>query len=51
MNDVAISTKNPLINFEELGYGMKVFGSFRLETNSFDSDIDVLCVVPEYFSR
>jgi poly(A) polymerase Pap1 len=51
MEDVAKATKNNVIDFEEVGYGMKVFGSFRLKTNSYDGDIDILCVVPEYFSR
>mgnify|MGYP001017073198 FL=1 len=51
MVDVAKSTKNEVINFEEIGYGMRVFGSFRLKTNSYDGDIDMLCIVPEYFSR
>jgi len=38
-------------NFKGLGYGLKVFGSYRLKTNSHDGDIDMLCIVPEFFSR
>lgn len=42
------------ISFEELkemGYGLKIFGSFSLKTNSIDADVDMICVVPEFFSR
>lgn len=46
MVDVAKATHNEVIDFVERGYGMKVFGSFRLKTNSYDGDIDILCVVP-----
>ena len=51
MGDVARTTNNDVFDFEEIGYGLKVFGSFRLKTNSYDGDIDLLCVVPEYFIR
>lgn len=46
MAQVAEATNNEVFDFEEIGYGLKVFGSFRLKTNSYDGDIDVLCVVP-----
>jgi poly(A) polymerase Pap1 len=51
MKEVAGATNNTAGGLEEVGYGLKVFGSFWLKTNSYDGDIDVLCVVPEYFSR
>ena len=51
MEGVAESTKNDPSLFAEAGYGLKVFGSYRLRTNSYDGDIDMICLVPEYFSR
>lgn len=33
------------------GYGMKIFGSYSLKASSYDGDIDVICIVPEFFSR
>jgi poly(A) polymerase Pap1 len=50
MQSVAEAYEQP-DNFKGLGYGLKVFGSYRLKTNSHDGDIDMLCIVPEYFSR
>lgn len=50
MHDVAENCEQP-DNFKQLSYGLKVFGSYRLKTNSHDGDIDMLCIVPEYFSR
>lgn len=38
-------------DWKEWGYGLKVFGSYKLKTNSCDGDIDMICIVPEYFSR
>jgi poly(A) polymerase Pap1 len=35
----------------QLGYGLRIFGSYSLKTNSFDADIDMISVVPEFFSR
>lgn len=32
-------------------YGLKIFGSYSLRANSFDADIDMICIVPEHFSR
>ena len=32
-------------------YGLKIFGSYSLKANSFDGDIDMICIVPESFSR
>lgn len=51
MNDMANTTKHPNFDFQELGYGLKVFGSYRLKTNSYDGDIDMLCIVPEFINR
>jgi poly(A) polymerase Pap1 len=46
MRDMANITKHPDFDFEKLGYGLKVFGSYRLKTNSYDGDIDMLVIVP-----
>lgn len=51
MINIAESTHNEVYDFESIGYGMKIFGSFKLKVNSYDGDIDILCVVPDYFSR
>jgi poly(A) polymerase len=51
MADIATTTKHPNFDFAELGYGLKVFGSYRLKTNSYDGDIDMLCIVPEFINR
>lgn len=31
--------------------GLEIFGSYQLGANSFDSDIDAVCVVPTEMSR
>ena len=49
--DIAKLTKHPEFDFEEFGYGLKVFGSYRLKTNSYDGDIDMLIIVPEFINR
>ena len=46
MKDIANSTKHPDFDFKKLGYGLKVFGSYHLKTNSYDGDIDMLIIVP-----
>lgn len=51
MVEVSKLTGNEVIDYHSYGYGLRVFGSYRLKTNSFDGDIDMICVVPEYFSR
>lgn len=51
MKDIAKNTKQGEFDFEEHGYGLKVFGSYCLKTNSFDGDIDMVCIVPEFINR
>lgn len=51
MDEVAVSTNHEPKDFETYGFGLKVFGSYKLKTNSIDGDIDMICIVPDYFSK